>query len=93
MKHKIEIKQVFQYSRVLVIFVLLFGDAAVGFTQSADAKVNYNATNPSDDLPLSSNWIQTNWPASNSFFNLCGRENKVFARIWDSFNGSRTFSV
>ncbi len=47
--------------------------------------------NPADALPLASGWIQTNWPASNNFFNLYISKNKVFARIWDSFNGGRMF--
>ena len=72
-------------------FVLSFGNAAVGFTHSAEANVNVNAANPPDTLPLASGWIQTNWPASNSFFNLYSSKNKVFARTWDSFNGGRMF--
>jgi hypothetical protein len=89
MKPKIEIKQFFQYVTVLMAFVLSFGNAAVGFTPSGDAKVN--EANPSKALLVSSEWIQTNWPESNSFFNLCSSNNKVFARIWDSFNGGRMF--
>jgi photosystem II stability/assembly factor-like uncharacterized protein len=36
-------------------------------------------------------WIQTNWPASSSFFNLYTSRNEVIARTWDSLNGGRTF--
>jgi len=91
MEHKIKIKRFFLYVTVLAIFVLSFRNEALGFTPSADGNMNNNAANPSEDLPLSSDWIQTNWSASNSFFNLCGSKNKVFARTWDSFNGGRMF--
>lgn len=84
MEHKIEMKKLFLYYTVLVTFVLSFGNTAVGFAQSAEA-------NPYDTLPLTSGWIQSNWPASNSFFNLSSSKNRVFARIWDSFNGGRMF--
>jgi hypothetical protein len=36
-------------------------------------------------------WMQTNWPASNSFFSLYSSQDKVFARTWDSVNGGRMF--
>ena len=36
-------------------------------------------------------WVQTNWPESNSFFDLYTNQGIVFARIWDSFNGGRVF--
>jgi hypothetical protein len=36
-------------------------------------------------------WIQTNWPASNSFFNLYTSQDMVLARTWDSLNGGRMF--
>ncbi len=36
-------------------------------------------------------WIQTNWMAGNSFFNLYTNQDKVFARTWDSVNGGRMF--
>ncbi len=36
-------------------------------------------------------WVQTNWPAGNSFFDLYTGQGMVFARIWDSFNGGRVF--
>lgn len=36
-------------------------------------------------------WMQTNWPESNSFFDLYTRQDTVFARIWDSLNGGRMF--
>ncbi len=91
MEHKKETKQFFLYFTLLVTFVLSFGNAAVGFTHSAESNVNLNATNPPDALPFASGWTQTNWPASNSFFYLCCSKNKVFARIWDSFNGGRMF--
>jgi len=38
-----------------------------------------------------SSWIQTNWPASNSYFSLYSSQDKVFARIWDTLNGGRVF--
>jgi hypothetical protein len=82
-------KLFFLYFTVLVAFVLSFGNVAVGFTHSDEA--NVNADNPVDAAPLASGWIQKNWPASNSFFNLCSSKNKIFARTWDSFNGGRMF--
>ena len=91
MEHKIEMKQFFLFFAVLMTIVLSFGNAAVGFTHSAEANVNVNASNPPDALPLVNGWIQTNWPASNSFINLYANQGKVFARIWDSFNGGRMF--
>jgi hypothetical protein len=36
-------------------------------------------------------WVQTNWLASSSFFNLYSSQDKVFARTWDSLNGGRMF--
>jgi hypothetical protein len=93
MKHNIKIKRFFLYVTVLAIFVLSFGNEAVGFTPSADGNMNDNAANQSEDLPLSSDWIKTNWSASNSFFNLYSSKNKVFARTWDSFNGGRMFLI
>jgi len=84
-------KQVFRFFTVWIVIVLSFGNAAVGFTHSAEANVQVNDDNPADALPLASGWIQTNWPAVNSFFNLCSSKNKVFARTWDSFNGGRMF--
>jgi hypothetical protein len=36
-------------------------------------------------------WVQTNWPESNSFFNLYTSQGMVFARTWDSLNGGRMF--
>jgi photosystem II stability/assembly factor-like uncharacterized protein len=91
MERKIKMKQFFLFFTVLVAIVLSFGNVAVGFTHSAQANVCENATNQPDALPLASGWIQTNWPASNSFFNLCSSKNKVFARTWDSFNGGSMF--
>jgi photosystem II stability/assembly factor-like uncharacterized protein len=91
MEHKIEMKQFFLFFAVLMTIVLSFGNAAVGFTHSAEANVNVNASNPPDALPLAGGWTQTNWPASNSLFNLYSCQDKVFARIWDSFNGGRMF--
>src|SRR5574344_2121396 len=90
---KKQIKRFFQYVTVLAIFVLSFGNEAVGFTHSANANKNNNAVNQLEDLPLTSDWNQTNWPASNSFFNLISSKNKVFARTWDSFNGGSMFLI
>lgn len=85
-------KQVFRFFAVLMTIVLLFGNAEVGFTQSVKSNVYVNTEIQDDDAPsLSGEWIQTNWPAGNSFFNLYSVKNKVFARIWDSFNGGRMF--
>jgi photosystem II stability/assembly factor-like uncharacterized protein len=36
-------------------------------------------------------WTQTNWPESNSFFDLYTSQDMVFTRIWDSLNGGRMF--
>ncbi len=38
-----------------------------------------------------SQWVQTNWPTSNHFFNLYTGQDMVFARTWDSLNGGRMF--
>ncbi len=38
-----------------------------------------------------SQWVQTNWPAGNSFFNLYAGQGRVLARTWDSVNGGRLF--
>jgi hypothetical protein len=91
MEHKIKISLFIQYVIVLIAFVLTVGNEAVGSTHAADASENVNAASPADSLPLTSDWIQTNWAESNSFFNLCGSKNMVFARSWDSFNGGRMF--
>lgn len=39
----------------------------------------------------SSQWVQTNWLASNSYFSLYASQDRVLARGWDSLNGGRTF--
>ncbi len=75
MEQKIKINQFSLYLTVLLIFVLSFG----------------NEANAADDIPLSSAWVQTDWPTGSSFFNLCSSKNKVFARTWDSFNGGSMF--
>lgn len=85
---KVEMKQFFRLIIVLVVLLLPFGKTAVGFVPSAGAEAK-EANSP--DAQLSSSWIQTNWTESNSFFNLCSSQNKVFARTWDSFNGGRMF--
>jgi photosystem II stability/assembly factor-like uncharacterized protein len=84
-------KQFFLFFTVRMAIVLSFGNAAVGITHFAEANVNVNPANPPDALPLAGGWTQTNWPVSSSFINLCISKNKVFARIWDSFNGGRMF--
>jgi hypothetical protein len=38
-----------------------------------------------------SRWVQTNWPATSSFFDLYANQGKVFARIWDSNEGGRMY--
>jgi hypothetical protein len=38
-----------------------------------------------------SQWVQTDWPAGNSFFNLYTSQDRVLARTWDSLNGGRMF--
>lgn len=86
---------------VWMAIVLWFGIEVVGFTPHALANVHVSAgtpasTNVSADMPvttiqLDSGWIQTNWPASNSYFSLYTNQDKVFARTWDSLNGGRMF--
>jgi len=93
MENKIKIKQFFLYITVLAIFVLSFGNAAVGFTPPADANMNDQAINASNSLPLSSDWIPTNWAENNSFFHLSSSKDQVFARTWDSYNGGRMFLI
>jgi hypothetical protein len=41
--------------------------------------------------PVYPQWVQTNWPATNSFFNFYTSQDRVFARTWDSLNGGRMF--
>jgi photosystem II stability/assembly factor-like uncharacterized protein len=89
MEHKIGMNKVSRFFTVWMIIVLSFGNEAIGFTHSAET--NVNTANSSNALPLASRWIQTNWSASNSFFNLCSSKNKVFVRTWDSFNGGCMF--
>jgi hypothetical protein len=36
-------------------------------------------------------WVQTNWPASSSFFRLYARQGAVVARTWDAINGGSAF--
>ena len=91
LEHKIDIKQVFRFFIVLIGIVLLFGNAAVSLTHSDKANVYVNADNQADTLLLNSEWIPTNWQEGNNYFNLYSSKNKVFARIWDSFNGGRMF--
>jgi hypothetical protein len=84
-------KQVLRFFTVWMAIVLTFGNAVVGFTPVAVADVPVSARTPAGTIPLVSGWIQTNWPASNSFFSLYTSQDKVFARIWDSLNGGRMF--
>ena len=74
-----------------MVIVLLFGNAAVGFTNSTNTNLRIDADNAADDLPPANGWIQTNWEEGNNYFDLYSGNNKVFARIWDSFNGGRMF--
>jgi len=86
---------------VWMAIVLLFGNGPVGFTPYALANVNVNtgtpsftnvsAGKPSSTIQLDSGWIQTNWPASNSYFSLYTNQDMVFARTWDSLNGGGMF--
>lgn len=84
-------KQVLRFLMVRMAIVLTFGNAVVGFVPVAVADVPVCASTPAGTIPLVSGWIQTNWPASNSFFSLYTCQDKVFARIWDSLNGGRMF--
>jgi hypothetical protein len=84
-------KQVLRFFTVWMAIVLTFGNAVVGFTPVAVADVPVSASTPASTIPLVSGWIQTNWPASSSFFSLYTCQDKVFARIWDSLNGGRMF--
>jgi photosystem II stability/assembly factor-like uncharacterized protein len=84
-------KQVLRFLTVRIAIVLAFGYAVIGFTLFALADVPVYACTPADTIPLASEWTQTNWLASNSLFNLYSSQDKVFARIWDSFNGGRMF--
>jgi photosystem II stability/assembly factor-like uncharacterized protein len=84
-------KQVLRFFTVWMAIVLTFGNAVVGFAPVAVADVPVSASTPAGTIPLVSGWIQTNWPASNSFFSLYTSQDKVFARIWDSLNGGRMF--
>ena len=38
-----------------------------------------------------SQWVQTNWSAGTSFFDLYAGREMIFARTWDSLNGGRLF--
>lgn len=38
-----------------------------------------------------SQWVQTSWSTSSSFFKLYAAQDRVFARTWDSLNGGRLF--
>ncbi len=75
MKTTIEIKRFVLYVTVLLIVVV--------------SKVV--AVNPPDTIPFSDSWVQTDWTETNSFFNLSSSQDRVFARIWDSFGGGRMF--
>jgi photosystem II stability/assembly factor-like uncharacterized protein len=89
--HEIKMKQVLRFLMVRMVIVLTFGKAVVGFTLFAVAYVPVSASTPAGTIPLISGWIQTNWTASNSFFNLYACQDKIFARTWDSFNGGCMF--
>lgn len=91
MVHKLKLKQVFRFITILIAMVFLFGNTAVGFTHSANANLHANTENPTDDLSLDNEWIPTNWQEGNNYFNLYSGKNKIFARIWDSYNGGRMF--
>jgi photosystem II stability/assembly factor-like uncharacterized protein len=91
MGHEMKTKQILQFFTVCIAIVLVFGNAVVGLTPVAGADVPSSASAPPGTMPLTSGWMQTNWPAGNSFFSLYTSQGKVFARIWDSFNGGRVF--
>jgi len=78
-------KQVLRFLMVQMVIVLIFGNTVNGFTPAA-APATQAGT-----ISLAGGWTQTNWQASNSLFNLYSYQDKVFARIWDSFNGGRIF--
>ena len=76
---------------VQMVIALIFENAVIGFTPIAVPDVPVSTSTPAGTISLASGWTQTNWPASNSLFNLYSCQDKVFARIWDSFNGGRMF--
>jgi hypothetical protein len=41
--------------------------------------------------PAYPQWVDTNWPASSSYFSLYASQGMIFARTWDSNNGGRMF--
>src|ERR1035437_2256072 len=84
-------KQVLRFLIVQMVIALIFENAVIGFTPIAVPDVPVSTSTPAGTISLASGWTQTNWPASNSLFNLYSCQDKVFARIWDSFNGGRMF--
>jgi photosystem II stability/assembly factor-like uncharacterized protein len=84
-------KRVLQFITVWMAIVFMFGNAVVGFAQVAVADMPVSAGTAAATIPLINGWIQTNWPASNSFFSLYSYQDKVYARNWDSFDGGRMF--
>ncbi len=54
-----------------------------GSTYGPQARLKSTAANPQ--------WVQTNWLANNSFFNLFSSQDRAFARTWDALNGGRVF--
>ena len=55
------------------------------------ANSTYGAAALLGRLAAEAQWVQTNWSASNSFFNLYASQSWVLARTWDSLNGGRLF--
>ncbi len=64
------------------------GSLAAG-SSNQDGSSTYGAPAHVKLTAASAQWIQTNWPTSNSYFNLYTSPGWVFARIWDSVNGGR----
>lgn len=84
-------KQVLRFLMVQMVIALIFENAVIGFTPVAVPDLPVCTSTPAGTIRLASGWTQTNWPASNSLFNLYSCQDKVFARIWDSFDGGRMF--
>jgi hypothetical protein len=84
-------KQVLRFLMVQMVIALIFENVVIGFTPVAVPDGTISTNSPAGTISLASGWTQTNWPASNSLFNLYSCQDKVFARIWDSFNGGRMF--
>ena len=84
-------KQVLRFIIFQMIIVLIFGKAVIASAPVAVPNEPVSTGTSTGTISLAGGWTQTNWTASNSLFNLYSSQDKVFARIWDSFNGGRMF--